>query len=338
MKRIKRCWRIFVLCFIFSFTAAVFISCGPDFDADAKEDQPTAGNSATTTPPTETEKPTDPTNPDLPSHEHHYSDWEIDTAATCTKPQIEKRTCAECGESETRAVGEPLEHKYNPKEQPATCTAAGYIKYTCCYCGDSYTNTISATGHNYTATIIEPTCTQDGYTLSECTHCHDTRKENPTSATGHNYEIHGHSKTCTKCNASEMIAPIENLACSYWFLTGKTWAIYFIDENNYCTFRYTLENGDFKKGTEFKYKGTYQVIEFTDPGTGSTNYSIKFEDAYCKAEIANGNSELYPYPKFTLKYYADKDETTSEMIYTLQGENVTSISGNCTLIFAGYDL
>lgn len=246
MKRIKRCWRIFILCFIFSFTAAIFISCGPDFDADTKDDQTVVDDSATTTPPTETENPTEPTTPDLPSHEHHFGNWEIDTAATCTRPQIEKRTCAKCGESETRAVGEPLEHAYpNPEKQPVTCTTAGYIKYTCCYCGDSYTVTIPATGHKYTtATVIEPTCVQDGYTISECENCHDTRQKNPTPATDHNYEIHGNIKTCTKCNASEAIAPIDNLVGSYWYLTGKTWAIHFIDETNYCTYKYLPETGN----------------------------------------------------------------------------------------------
>ncbi len=338
MKRIKRCWQIFVLFFIFSFTAVIFISCGPNTNANTVEDTTVENNSTTTTPtkptpptenetpaenetptppeptpPAETETPTEPTGPDVPPHEHVYGNWEVDTAATCTEPEVEKRTC-ECGEYETRTVGETLAHYCpNPEEQPATCTTAGYVKYTCAYCNEIYQIVeIPAKEHDYEDTVIDPTCNQEGYTLHQCKDCGYEEKTDFTAATGET-------------------GPIKNLTDTYWYLDDGNIAIHFTfdettNQTTYSTYRYNLsETGTLTIGKASIYSGTYELIEST--ADGATEYTVKLYDNYCK------ETEGYkPYYISKLKYSTKEDGTTGKTIYTLKG-NVIAY-GEGTLIYA----
>ena len=70
--------------------------------------------------------------------------------------------------------------EYHATTQPS-CTENGYGEYWyCAKCGKYFSDadgkteisidsiTISATGHNYTETIVEPTCSAKGYTLYTC--------------------------------------------------------------------------------------------------------------------------------------------------------------------------
>lgn len=69
-------------------------------------------------------------------------------------------------------------HSYSSSvtKQP-TCTSTGVRTFTCS-CGSSYTETIPATGHKYTTTVIAPTTTEKGYTLHKCSVCGDSYKDN----------------------------------------------------------------------------------------------------------------------------------------------------------------
>lgn len=69
-------------------------------------------------------------------------------------------------------------HSYSSSvtKQP-TCTSTGVRTFTCS-CGSSYTETIPATGHKYTTTVIAPTTTENGYTLHKCSVCGDSYKDN----------------------------------------------------------------------------------------------------------------------------------------------------------------
>lgn len=81
-----------------------------------------------------------------------------------------------------------------------TCTEQGYTTYTCSRCGYSYTgNPVSASGHNYTASVTAPTCTEQGYTTYTCDVCGDSYTEDYTDANGHNM-VDG---VCTSCGYTE---------------------------------------------------------------------------------------------------------------------------------------
>lgn len=69
-------------------------------------------------------------------------------------------------------------HSYSSvvTKQP-TCTSTGVRTFTCS-CGSSYTESIPATGHKYTTTVIAPTTTEKGYTLHKCSVCGDSYKDN----------------------------------------------------------------------------------------------------------------------------------------------------------------
>lgn len=97
----------------------------------------------------------------------------------------------------------------------ATCVEAGEKTYSCTVsgCTASYIETISATGHNYTDTVVAPTCTEQGYTVHTCSYCGDSYNDTYTIASGHDYQLSDHRDstdeaegynvyTCTRCGDS----------------------------------------------------------------------------------------------------------------------------------------
>ncbi len=97
------------------------------------------------------------------------------------------RTCRDCGFA--FLTDEPLEYECNHKYeksiiQNVSCDTNGIFNYICKYCGESYTETITATGHKYIVTVVNPTATQKGYTLHTCEKCNDTYTDNETEALG----------------------------------------------------------------------------------------------------------------------------------------------------------
>jgi len=143
--------------------------------------------------------------------EHEYEN-KITREKTCTKDGVVKKTCIKCGydyEESNKANGHTFwdkaladgktlrtcsicefsfitmeeakyecTHKYEKTLiSKENCTMEGTVNYTCSICGDSYTETISATGHTYTSTIVPPTAGEQGYTQYTCSKCGDTYKE-----------------------------------------------------------------------------------------------------------------------------------------------------------------
>ena len=80
---------------------------------------------------------------------HHYSEWKVEKAATCTATGLEARYC-ECGDRQTRVIAK-VDH--TPVAVPgygATCTENGLTDgVVCSECGTVITaqETIPATGH-----------------------------------------------------------------------------------------------------------------------------------------------------------------------------------------------
>ncbi len=103
--------------------------------------------------------------------DHIWSKWITTKEATEKTEGEQERTCATCGEKETKSIAVIAHtHNYSEKVTKPTCTNIGYTTYTCT-CGHTYQNNIvSAIGHKYNIEVIEPTCTERGYTAYIC-HC-----------------------------------------------------------------------------------------------------------------------------------------------------------------------
>ncbi len=132
-----------------------------------------------------------------PVHEHvfgDWSDWEVVTAATCTKDGSKKRTrtCA-CGKvEEETAVIAALGHDFDDGTvtKEATCTADGEETRTCKRegCTHSETRTIKAHHSWDDGTVTTAaTCTTKGSKKHTCTRC-GKEETAEIDALGHDYQ------------------------------------------------------------------------------------------------------------------------------------------------------
>ena len=169
---------------------------------------------------------------------HSYSSWSTTKQPTCTADGTQERKCSVCGKTETQTI-KATGHNYTTTVIRPTCTEQGYTQHTCSKCSYSYkdnytsatghsfgswtatksptcttegtkqrkcsacgkteTQTIPATGHSYTTSVIRPTCTDQGYTVHYCSRCSSSYTDNYTSATGHSFGSWTTTKqpTCT---------------------------------------------------------------------------------------------------------------------------------------------
>ena len=110
---------------------------------------------------------------------HSYTTKVI--AATCITQGYTLHTCSNCGNSYKDTYISASDHDYSLTSQKvATCTANGEKIYICNHCGSTKTETIKATGHKYTETVVAPTSTEQGYTLHTCSVCGHSYKDNYT--------------------------------------------------------------------------------------------------------------------------------------------------------------
>ena len=114
------------------------------------------------------------------AHTHTWGSWKPVTNPSCTQAGTEKRTCSECGQSETRSVN-ALGHNFSvwSTSKAATCTEAGSQKRTCSRCNLTETNPINALGHNWNAGVVtkEPTTEASGTKTYTCQRCNETKVE-----------------------------------------------------------------------------------------------------------------------------------------------------------------
>ena len=138
-------------------------------------------------------------------HEHSFSEWSVETEATCSSAGEQIRRC-ECGEVERQEIAKK-EHKIVPVDPIApTCTDVGYTAGSCCTVCGTYTVEPKPLqpSHNYLPTVVStPTCTAKGvtrYTCSECSASYIIESE-PLEHTIIN-ETCTTPKTCTVCNST----------------------------------------------------------------------------------------------------------------------------------------
>lgn len=120
-------------------------------------------------------------------HTHTYTATQ--TPPTCLEPGFTTHSCT-CGDSysdsETPALGHSFaEYKSNGD---ATCLQDGTMTAVCDRCKQTNTRTEtgSATGHQYTETVVPPTCQQGGFTQYVCA-CGDSYQDNVTEITDHTW-------------------------------------------------------------------------------------------------------------------------------------------------------
>lgn len=103
-------------------------------------------------------------------------------------------------------VSDSCTHKYDGEvtTTKATCDKDGLKTTKCSICGDLLKETIKATGHKYTETVVKPTCKEKGYTVFTCSVCKETHKDKYTDIVDHNYSLVSSEGVKTyKCDTCE---------------------------------------------------------------------------------------------------------------------------------------
>jgi hypothetical protein len=81
----------------------------------------------------------------IPAKGHRYGGYNIITAATCTEPGQQAKTCSACGDGITEVIP-AKSHNYNDGvlvKAAVSCAEPGLRRYTCSACGEFYDKTIS---------------------------------------------------------------------------------------------------------------------------------------------------------------------------------------------------
>ena len=171
--------------------------------------------------------------PDNLKTNHTFGEWETVTNPSCTETGTEKRTCADCGYSETKELAKTAHTLTHHEAVPSTCIVAGSIEYwECSSCGKKFKDeacTVEVTdseimlekvSHKLTKTEAKaPTCTENGniayWTCSVCEKLFSdaagkteiSKQDTVVAATGHTrsdvWTSDGtdHWHICTTCEA-----------------------------------------------------------------------------------------------------------------------------------------
>ena len=105
---------------------------------------------------------------------HTFSDWEMESEATCQNGEIWKRECVSCGYTETESRGEPTDHVFGEMilEQEPDCTSEGLGVRACVHCGLRQEITVAPLGHLPVENVTrEPTPEKDGEIEITCQRC-----------------------------------------------------------------------------------------------------------------------------------------------------------------------
>ena len=131
----------------------------------------------------------DPANPKT---NHNFGEWVTEKEATCTETGTQKRTCADCGYSETAEIAMIAHTLTHHEAVTPTCTTTGSIEYwECSACGKKFSDAAC------TAEVTDVTLPMADHTLTKT----DAKAATCTEA--------GHAEYWT-CSA-----------CGTWFLDGS---------------------------------------------------------------------------------------------------------------------
>ena len=105
--------------------------------------------------------------------------------AGCTEDGVMRYTCVSCHATREENIT-ATGHQYTKTVVDPTCTSSGYEQYLCFACGYEYHDHFTAPlGHDYEAVLTEPTCTEQGYTTHTCSRCEDHYVDGYVEALGH---------------------------------------------------------------------------------------------------------------------------------------------------------
>lgn len=97
MRKFQKLLALLLACLLLCGSLMACGGSGSDYDDDDDEKLEDRGDQD------DKDKETKPTDPAVPEHEHQWSDWEIDTEATCAEEGLSVRTC-DCGQREEKAI------------------------------------------------------------------------------------------------------------------------------------------------------------------------------------------------------------------------------------------
>ena len=141
---------------------------------------------------------------------HIYSDWVVDTEATCETDGSKHRTCESCGEVETEVIP-ATGHDYSTEwtiDVAATCTTNGSKSHHCNNCSDKADATeIVAPGHIVGEWVVttEPTCSQEGVKTGYCSVCGEACATEAVPTIEHNYDYDNYEYVTNPDNSAEVV-------------------------------------------------------------------------------------------------------------------------------------
>ena len=152
--------------------------------------------------------------------EHNFSRWTVAQRRSCTLPEIEERTCEDCGYVEQKQTKDPAGHDFNGTKvfnNDATCTEDGHDIITCRFCNEtkSELHLGSAYGHVY----LNYTSSEDGFTeFAYCVRCNERAER----LLGLKLDMEGDRSHLSYQNMSVYTAGVEG-AWEYITEDGKTY-------------------------------------------------------------------------------------------------------------------
>ena len=273
--------------------------------------------------------------------EHNFpTKWVVDQRRTCTTPEIESRTCRDCGYKETReskpATGHSFDESKKVFNNDATCTTDGNTINTCMYC--NYTVIEAMPGSAYGHVYLNYTSSEDGYTeFAYCVRCNERAER----LRGLKLDMEGDRSHLSYQNMSVYTAGIEG-AWEYITEDGRTYL------------RVSRPEGDIVGSSEFGIilkprsdilrEGKY-VFEITVKGnetTGDVNLLTGIKESFNQKitfvsyDSANGKINSVYGPVYDL---TDEDKTNGFTVAVVLDDNklIYDIYVNNRLVASGLD-
>ena len=165
------------------------------------------------------------------AHTHAWSEWTETATPSCTEEGKHERTCAACGETETKLI-HPFGHMESGwiTDPNRTCLIESAKHTMCLTCGETIqTEIIYAEGHKESDWIVDRavTCTVDGARHKVCNSCNEVTATETIKAPGHTVGdwIVDLTATCTTDGA-------RHKACTTCGTTTETETLYATGHQN----------------------------------------------------------------------------------------------------------
>lgn len=273
----------------------------------------------------------DPANPKT---NHNFGEWVTEKEATCTETGTQKRTCADCGYSETAEIAMIAHTLTHHEAVTPTCTEAGNAEYwTCSVCKKLFSDSegkneitaasvvIPATGHTADATGWHGDDTNHWHVCATCKEKFDEAAHTGGTATcsskavcdvckaeygtttAHTFiskhDDTQHWKECSICGAIDLENSKTNHTFGEWETVTDSTCTATGTKKHTCTGCDYSETGVIEKKAHTTEH--HDRVDPTCTTTGSIEYwqcsacGKKFSDAACTTEVANVTLDKLPH-------------------------------------------